>query len=60
MLKLLARVEDPTSGTILVNGRDIKEYRLKQLRQAMAVGWQDYVHFPLSVSIFLFFLIVES
>ena len=50
MLKLLGRLNDPTSGTVFVNGRNIKDYRLKELRQAMAIGWQDYVHFPLSVS----------
>jgi ABC-type multidrug transport system fused ATPase/permease subunit len=50
ILKLVARIYDPTEGIILVNGEDIKTLRLADLRRAMAILFQDYTHFPLSVS----------
>lgn len=49
LLKLIARIYDPTEGTIFVDGRDIKTYKLQDLRRATAVLFQDYTHFPLSV-----------
>jgi len=50
ILKLVARLYEPTEGTILVDGQDIKTLRLADLRRAMAILFQDYTHFPLSVS----------
>ena len=50
MLKLLLRLYDPAEGTILVNGQDIKTFKLADLRESMAVLFQDYTHFPLTVS----------
>ena len=50
MLKLLLRLYDPAEGTILVNGQDIKTLKLADLRESMAVLFQDYTHFPLTVS----------
>ncbi|KAI0288518.1 HlyB/MsbA family ABC transporter [Russula brevipes] len=49
ILKLLARIYDPTEGTILIDGQDIKTLRLGDLRRAMAILFQDYTHFPLSI-----------
>jgi len=49
VLKLVLRLYDPTEGTILVNGQDIKTLKLADLRESMAVLFQDYSHFPLSV-----------
>jgi ABC-type multidrug transport system fused ATPase/permease subunit len=49
ILKLIARVYEPTEGDILIDGRDIKALRLADLRNAMSVLFQDYTHFPLSV-----------
>ena len=51
MLKLMLRLYDPTEGMILVNGQDIKTLKLADLRESMAVLFQDYTHFPLSVSL---------
>lgn len=51
ILKLIARFHDPQEGTILVDGRDIKSLKLEDLRRATAVLFQDYTHFPLSVSV---------
>jgi ABC-type multidrug transport system fused ATPase/permease subunit len=50
ILKLAARIYDPTEGSILIDGQDIKTLRLVDLRRAMAILFQDYTHFPLSVS----------
>lgn len=50
MLKLMVRLYDPTEGTILVSGQDIKTLKLADLRESMAVLFQDYTHFPLTVS----------
>ena len=50
VLKLISRLYDPTEGQILVNGQDIKTLKLKDLRNAICVLFQDYSHFPLSVS----------
>lgn len=47
----MARLYEPTKGTILIDGHDIKTLRLEDLRRAMAVLFQDYTIFPLSVSL---------
>lgn len=49
MLKLMLRLYDPTEGMILVNGHDIKTLELNDLRESMAVLFQDYTHFPLTI-----------
>ncbi|WP_024831731.1 ABC transporter ATP-binding protein [Ruminiclostridium josui] len=49
IIKLLFRLYDPTSGEILVNGRNIKEYNLRAYRQLFAAAFQDYKVFALSV-----------
>lgn len=53
ILKLICRIYDPTEGTIFVDNRDIKTLRLADLRAAMSILFQDYTHFPLSVSLVL-------
>ncbi|KAG1746810.1 P-loop containing nucleoside triphosphate hydrolase protein [Suillus lakei] len=50
ILKLISRIYDPTEGTILIDNRDIKTLRLADLRAAMSTLFQDYTHFPLSIS----------
>ena len=45
------RLYDPSNGVILINGHDIKSLKLEHLRRAVAVLFQDYTHFPLSVSL---------
>ncbi|KAI9507419.1 HlyB/MsbA family ABC transporter [Russula earlei] len=49
ILKLMARIYDPTEGTIFLDDQDIKVLRLADLRRAMAILFQDYTHFPLSI-----------
>jgi len=49
LIKLLNRLYDPTSGTILVDGIPIQKYRIQELRRAIAMLTQDHQLFPLSV-----------
>lgn len=49
ILKLVARIYDATEGTIRINGRDIRDVKLDDLRRSTAVLFQDYSLFPLSV-----------
>ena len=42
LTKLLMRLYDPDSGEILYNGKDIKEYKLDELRNRVAAVFQDY------------------
>lgn len=48
IVKLLTRLYDPDEGEILVGGRNIKEYDLKELRAEIGVIFQDYVTYYLS------------
>ncbi|KAG2748574.1 P-loop containing nucleoside triphosphate hydrolase protein [Suillus brevipes Sb2] len=50
ILNLISRIYDPIEGTILIDNRDIKTLRLADLRTAMSILFQDFTHFPLSIS----------
>lgn len=52
ILKLIARLYDPVEGEIRINGQDIRTLRLADLRNAIAVLFQDYTLFPLNVRSF--------
>jgi ABC-type multidrug transport system fused ATPase/permease subunit len=43
IVSLITRLYDLTAGRILVDGRDIREYRLKSLRRAVAVVLQEAI-----------------
>jgi ATP-binding cassette subfamily B protein len=47
LTKLLARLYDPTEGRILLDGRDLREYDLASLRQAISVIFQDFVRYDM-------------
>ncbi|MBT29676.1 MAG: ABC transporter ATP-binding protein [Thalassobius sp.] len=49
LVKLLSRLYDPTEGRILLDGIDLKEYDLQDLRRAVGVIFQDYVRFQMDV-----------
>jgi len=41
IVSLLTRAYDTTSGRVLVDGRDVRDYRIKDLRRAIGVVTQD-------------------
>ncbi len=50
LIKLLTRLYDPTSGQILLDGVDLRDYDLLQLRQKVGVIFQDFVRYHLPAS----------
>ncbi len=48
LVKLLARLYDPTEGRILLDGRDLRDYNLQDLRENIGVIFQDYVRFKMT------------
>jgi ATP-binding cassette subfamily B protein len=48
IVKLLLRLYDPTAGRILLDGVDLREYDLDDLRARMAVIFQDFVRYELT------------
>jgi ATP-binding cassette subfamily B protein len=49
IVKLLSRLYDPTDGRILIDGVDIKDYKLSDLRNAVGIIFQDYQKLQMSV-----------
>jgi ATP-binding cassette subfamily B protein len=45
--KLLARLYDPTEGRILLDGVDLRDYDLLDVRRAIGVIFQDFVRYDL-------------
>ncbi len=50
LIKLLSRLYDPTEGTILIDGTDIRELDPLDLRQKIGVIFQDFVRYHLPIS----------
>ncbi|MDO5646368.1 ABC transporter ATP-binding protein [Paracoccus sp. (in: a-proteobacteria)] len=50
IVKLLARLYDPDEGRITLDGRDLRDYDLDQLRDSIGVIFQDFVRFSLTAS----------
>ncbi|MFL5811030.1 MAG: ABC transporter ATP-binding protein [Flavisolibacter sp.] len=50
LVKLLARLYDPTEGRILLDGYDLREYDLSELRTQTGVIFQDYLRYQMSAS----------
>ena len=50
LVKLLARLYDPDEGQILLDGHDLKEYDLEQLRANIGVIFQDFVRYHLTAA----------
>ncbi len=48
LIKLLTRLYDPTEGEILLDGVDLREYELDDLRQCIGVIFQDFVRYQVS------------
>jgi len=49
LTSLLLRLYDPTSGRILIDGQNLREYTLESLRQQISVVLQDSILFAVSV-----------
>jgi ATP-binding cassette subfamily B protein len=45
--KLIARLYEPTEGRITLDGRDLREYELTSLRNAIGVIFQDFVRYDM-------------
>ncbi len=58
--KLLARLYDPTEGQILLDGVDLREYDVEDLRREIGVIFQDYMRYDTLVSENIGFGKVES
>lgn len=50
IVKLLARLYDPTEGRILLDGLDLRDYDLDGLRAAIGVIFQDFVRYSMTAS----------
>jgi ATP-binding cassette subfamily B protein len=48
LVKLLARLYDPDEGRILLDGRDLRDYDLDELRANVGVIFQDFVRYYLT------------
>ncbi|MEP7198182.1 MAG: ABC transporter ATP-binding protein, partial [Chloroflexota bacterium] len=48
LVKLLTRLYDPTEGQVLLDGVDLREYDLNELRQRIGVIFQDFVRYHLA------------
>ena len=49
LIKLLLRLYDVTSGTILVNGEDIRSYRLEDLHRCFGIYFQNAPNFSFTI-----------
>ena len=49
-LKLLTRLYDPIEGKILLDGRDIREYDVKELYKLFGIIFQDFGKYAVNVS----------
>jgi ATP-binding cassette subfamily B protein len=50
LIKLLTRLYDPTEGQILLDGVDLRDYDLRDLRQRIGVIFQDFVRYHLAAA----------
>jgi ATP-binding cassette, subfamily B, bacterial len=49
LVKLMTRLYDPTEGEILLDGVDIREYDINELRKRIGVIFQDFVRYHATV-----------
>lgn len=50
LVKLITRLYDPSEGRILLDGYDLKDYDLLELRKEIGVIFQDYIRYQMTVS----------
>jgi ATP-binding cassette, subfamily B, bacterial len=49
LAKLLCRLYDPAGGCITMDGVDFRKFDIHELRREIAMIFQDYIHYPLTV-----------
>lgn len=49
IVKLLLGFYKNYSGYIFINGRELKEYKSKEIKEIFAVGFQEFYHYPISI-----------
>ncbi len=49
IVKLITRLYDPTEGQVLLDGVDLKEYRLEDLYREIGVIFQDFMRYEMTV-----------
>ena len=50
LVKLLARLYEPTEGRILLDGYDLREYDINDLRMKIGIIFQDYLRYQMTIS----------
>ncbi len=50
LVKLLARLYDPTEGRILLDGINLKEYAIEELRLNLGIIFQDFLRYQMTLS----------
>jgi len=50
LIKLLTRLYDPTSGTIYLDGRDIREYNPEEIYKMFGIIFQDFGKYAVTVN----------
>jgi len=50
LVKLLARLYDPNEGRILLDGHDLRDYDVDELRRHVGVIFQDFVRYHMTAS----------
>ena len=48
LVKLLARLYDPTEGRIMLDGKDLREYEITELRSNVGIIFQDYLRYQMT------------
>jgi len=48
LVKLLCRLYDPEKGSISIDGIDIRNFQIEDLRKSIGVTFQDFTNYPLS------------
>jgi ATP-binding cassette subfamily B protein len=51
VVKLLARLYDPSEGRILLDGIDLREYQIEDLRSETGVIFQDFVKYQMTAGV---------
>lgn len=50
LIKLITRLYEPTGGQILVNGKDIRDYKIDSYRKSFGTVFQDFQIFSASIA----------